>query len=630
MDTGASNPPFGLPSGLCGWFGDGSQLEDPSQALEAMATGLAPKPSSERPLAEWDHALHLSPGSESSTICQIDDLTLAIEGHPRWSDPALAAMAAAQGFGAALAHAYRSRGAAFLEVLEGTFALALLDPKARRCLLAIDRMGIHALCYGRTRQGGIVFGSNATSVAAHPSIEKAISAQAIYNYLLFFYVPGPGSIYDSQTKLLPAQYLLYEDGEVRSDFYWQAPYGSGHGTDMESLKSRLFESLRTSVDRSIVGESPERIGAFLSGGLDSSAVVGVLAEATDRPVKSFTIGFANESHDETPYAEAAAHHFKSEHHLYRVTPQDVHDLIPQIAAAFDEPFGNASVVPTYCCARLARQHGVDLMIAGDGGDELFAGNPWYPRQQVFALYEKVPKALRRRLIEPLVFGLPGAERIDLLRKARKYITIANQPMPDRGFRPEAAVVSDIRDIVAPDIYEQVDANQPLEVLRAAYFRAGSEDLVQRMMHLDLETVLAGCDIRKVSRMCALAGVRVRFPLLDQAVVEMSTEVPPDLLLHRFKLRHFYRRAMAEFLPQAVLSKHKHGFGLPWAQMLAEQPMLRDLAYDTLNMAKRRGLVLESYIDQLVKQQQRHPGSAPHAGPIWDMMILELWMQSHMD
>ena len=598
--------------------------------LGAMAGELAASGQPSDFPAERDLALHLAPGSRAAALYRADDLAIAVDGHPRWSDPDVASVAAAQGQAAAIAHAYRAHGQSFLSLLHGSFVVAILDRKARRCLLAIDRMGVHGLCYGQPKEGGIIFGTNAASVAAHPCLERKISPQGLYNYLLFFYVPAPGTIYEFQRKLLPAQYLLYENGKVSCDFYWQVPYKADKRASFADLKSQLFDSLESSVDHALEGESLEDTGAFLSGGLDSSAVVGVFSQSGERRVKAFTIGFDSETHDETAYAQVAAGHFNCEHHAYRVTPEDVRDFIPRIGAAFDEPFGNASVVPTYYCARLARQHGVDLLLAGDGGDELFAGNAWYPRQKLFELYQHVPRALRRGLIEPLAFGLPGGERLPLVRKARKYITQANRPMPDRGFRPETGAGGDISEILAPDLFEQVDLEAPLEVLREGYFRPQSTDLIHRMQHLDLETVLAGCDIRKVNRMCALAGVRVRYPLLDESVVEMSARVPPALLLRNFKLRYFYRRSMAGFLPKAVLTKEKHGFGLPWAPWLSEQPKLRELVYDSLNMAKRRGLVRRDYVDRLIEQQKNNPGAPAFAGPVWDLMILELWFQSHMD
>jgi asparagine synthase (glutamine-hydrolysing) len=324
------------------------------------------------------------------------------------------------------------------------------------------------------------------------------------------------------------------------------------------------------------------------------------------------------------YARITARHFAADAHEYYVTPQDVVDAIPLIAQAYDEPFGNSSAVPTYFCARMARADGVRVMLAGDGGDEIFGGNARYARQKVFESYWFIPGPLRSALIEPLTLGLPGGDRIPLLRKLRSFIRQASVPLPDRLESYNFLNRLPLAEVLEPGFLEKVDAMQPLDLLREVYQRTASPSPVNRMMHLDLKFTLADNDLRKVSRMCELAGVEVRYPLLDEALVEFSGQIPASLKVRGLTLRYFFKQALRDFLPPETIAKTKHGFGLPFGLWLRDHKPLADLAHECLGAFQRRGIVRPSYIREL--QQQHETSHATYFGVmIWVIIALERWL-----
>ncbi len=616
-------------SGLCGWFGAFDSDASPPQALARMASTIGGAASRKWRTATHEGALQLVPGTTSGDFFAGDGLMVAIDGYPLWSEPELAGIAAEHGQARALAEAYRRFGRRLLEHLHGPFVMVVLDTAGRCAVLANDRLGIYSLYFERTGSDSVLFATTADAIAGHPSVHDTIAPQAVFSFLCFDHVPAPMTIYAEQEKLLAGQFLEVGARGLRTDFYWQMSYGAEQHADRTELRAALYEALRGAIGHTVAGEDGSQVGTFLSGGLDSSTVLGLLTEALDRPVKAFTIGFDHKGYDESEYAEAAARHFGGEHVVRTVTPKDVFDLIPLMAKTYDEPFANSSAVPAYYCAASAREHGVDVLLAGDGGDELFAGNKHYLRMKIFEAYHRFPAALRRKVIEPVVFGISGWESFGLVRKARRYISQANTPMPERSAQYEATLASRLHQVMSRRFVEGIDSDLPLSMLRDHYERAGTSSLVQRMMYLDLQTVLADNDLRKVDRMCALAGVRVRFPMLDEGVVELSGGIPPRLQLPGLKLRDFFRRAMQDFLPEGVLKKSKHGFALPYGSWIKEYPPLKELTLDSLAATKRRGYVCDSYVESVTDEFMKndHP---VFSGPIWNLMLLELWMEHHVD
>jgi asparagine synthase (glutamine-hydrolysing) len=448
-----------------------------------------------------------------------------------------------------------------------------------------------------------------------------VDPQALFNYLYCHVVPSPGSVYKGVRKLQPGECIVLRDGRTQAFFYWRMRYDERRSEDFDHLKTRFRRELRDATERSV--DAGSNVGAFLSGGTDSSTVLGLLSEVRPRPARSYSIGFSADGFDEIGYARIAARHFASDAREYYVTPQDVADAIPLIAGGFDEPFGNASAVPTYYCARMARSDGMDVLLAGDGGDEIFGGNARYARQKLFEAYHRVPRALRAPL-EYVAFGVPGAARVAPVRKLRSYIDQARIPLPARLESYNFLERSPLADIFEPEFLAAVDTGQPAALQRDAYERSEAASAVNRMMHLDLKFTLADNDLRKVSRMCELAGVEVRYPLIADRLVQLSGEIRPSLQVRRLRLRYFFKKALSDFLPAETLAKTKHGFGLPFGLWLKEHAGLADIVHESLCGFERRGILKPAYTRELLSGHAR--SHATYFGVmIWVVMMLEQWL-----
>jgi asparagine synthase (glutamine-hydrolysing) len=550
----------------------------------------------------------------------LDGVVAAINGFPRWQDAGLAELAAAQGHGAALAEAWRRHGEKLCAALLGAFSLAVIDSSRRTVFLALDRIGQQHLFHALTPSGALVFGSSADAVLTHAGVSREIDPQAIFDYVYSHHCPSPGSIYKGIRKLDGAECLVYRDGQVRTACYWQPEFRE-EPVDKETLGRALREAVFNATAR--FGGETGTVGAFLSGGLDSSTVAGALAKARPGDAPTFSMGFPVEGYDEMHYARIAAEHFKTQQHEFYLSPDDAVAAIPKIAAAYDEPFGNSSALPTYFCARMAKENGIGLLLGGDGGDELFAGNERYAKQLLFERYFQVPRVLRsgleavlHRLPEPLSEKFP-------FNKADRYVEQANVPLPDRLHDYNFLNRVDLNAVFAPDFLDTVDGDAPLEIQRQTYRRVPDATALNRMLYLDWEITLHDNDLVKVNRMCELAGVEVAYPLLDDDVVELSCRVPSNVKLNRGRLRAFYKDAMIGFLPDAILRKTKHGFGLPFGIWLKDHAPLRDLAYDSVNRLKERPYFLPGFLDEAVRLHGS--GHAAYYGElIWILMMLELW------
>jgi asparagine synthase (glutamine-hydrolysing) len=612
-------------SGICGWFAP-SPTGSPSNLIETMARTL------ETPLtgqivqrSAANHALAvITPQIERGSLYQDDALWVACEGAPYFNDPGLMKIAADLGPAAALADSYHRKGRHCLQDINGAFSVVIYDLNTQLVLLAVDRIGIRPLCLIPIQQG-VVFGATTDSVICHPAVSSHLDPQAIYDYLYFHMIPSPRTIYTGVEKLMPGEYALLENGRLHKDFYWRMEYCDTAGAPQQQLAEEFRGLLRKSVHRAL-SHPATKIGNFLSGGTDSSTLAGIVTEVTGAPAETYSIGFEAEGFDESQYANIAVKHFGTRHHNYYVTPQDVVDAIPLIARAYDEPFGNASAVPSYYCAKMAREDGVSLMIAGDGGDELFAGNVRYVKQRTFELYYRFPALLRHALIEPLAMGIPGAKYVPPLRKLQSYIAQAKVPLPDRLESYNFLHRSPARDIFQDSFLEMIDLNEPLENMREVYHRAHTDSTLHQMLHLDLKNTLADNDLRKVNRMCEMAGTAVSYPLLDDAMAEFSGRVPANLKIKGSALRYFFKDSLKDFLPAEILKKSKHGFGLPFGLWLNQHTPLRELVGDSLQSLCRRQYINPHYIDSLLNDRHREHASY-YGVMIWVLVMLEQWLQS---
>ncbi len=542
-----------------------------------------------------------------------------LSGNLDWLHVEYADIQLKKGPAAALLHAYRQLGTGLLDAIGGRFACFVWDKANKRGLIACDRFGQMPVYWARDDKRRLVFGPTATAVTHLLGHRPELSDQGIFNYLYFHMVPGPNTIFSGINKLMAAHALIFEGDAWKPVRYWQPSFDEYADTSLADAGEEMLGLLSSSVARLAEGAD---VGAFLSGGLDSSTVAGLLAKHRANP-ETYSIGFNAEGYDEIEYARMASERFGTHFNTYYVTPEDVLSALPEIAAAYDEPFGNSSALPAYFCARFALADGRERLLAGDGGDELFAGNERYAKQTVFERYGWLPEWSRRYLLEPVV-NAPIVNAVPRIDKARSYIRQANVPLPDRLHAYNFLNRFRHREIFNDDLWQTTDPEQPAQLERAIYELPQSASRLNRMLYLDWHHTLTDNDLRKVNRMCQLAGIDVEYPMLDDRLVEFSTRVSSGRKMRRNKLRDFYKRAVKDLLPEQIINKPKHGFGLPFGVWMSEHPGLQELAADNLSRMKRRRYVKPAFIDQLSKL---HLGQ--HSGYygefIWVLMMLELWL-----
>jgi asparagine synthase (glutamine-hydrolysing) len=587
-----------------------AELREPDAVREWRARGSSVQ------LARGPGWLCVAPG-----VAADGALVAAIQGSPIWRTREPAVIDAADDAHAVLA-AYRLAGADFTSLLHGSFAVVLLDTARHTALLAVDRMGIERLAYAHDGER-MTFATSAELVAREMRAAP-IDRQALLSYLFFHMIPSPATIFSGVAKVPPACTVTFERGALRIASYWRPRFARAGDGSFEPLKASLDAALTEAVRST---QPDGATGAFLSGGLDSSTVAGYLARALPGPARTFSIGFGIDDYDELRFARIAGARFGFEAHEYQMQPQDVVDSFAAIARAYDEPFGNASALPTYYCARLARDSGVTHLLAGDGGDELFAGNQRYAEQRVFERYQHVPRLLRSALLEPVLRSLPPALQVGLLRRARNYVSQALTPLPDRLENWNFLHRLGHEAVLHPEFLAAIDTSAPLVHMRSVYNSVPSAEPLDRMLHYDWRFTLADNDLRKVGTMCDLAGVRVSYPMLHPDVIEVSLAVPPELKMRGLELRTFYKRAMRDFLPAEIIGKTKHGFGLPFGLWLTQSPRLAQLVQDNLASLGQRRLIRAEFLAQL---RALHAGDdARYYGVFaWTLAMLEQWLQEH--
>ena len=523
-------------------------------------------------------------------------------GSPQFADARLAELARTQGAVAAWRAALAQGAQRAAAGAVGDFAVGLTDDTGRT-FLAVDRFAIRTLCY-RVINGSLHFAERADTLAALEP-RAAIDPQAIFDYLYFHVIPSPRTIFQGVYRLPQAHYALSENGRLTVAPYWVPEFREPASASFEPLAAEFRQRVQDAVATQLDGSKP---ACFLSGGTDSSTVAGMLAQLAGAASTAYSIGFEAEGYDEMQYARLAARHFGIQHREYYVTPDDLVRSIPAVAAHYDQPFGNSSVLPAYYCAKMAREEGVTKVLAGDGGDELFGGNSRYAKQRVFGYYDAVPQALRKGLLEPLLERTPLGT-LPLARKGRSYVEQAKVPLPDRMQMYNLLLRLDPRQVFTADFLAQVDQTDPLHQQRAVWQQVPDASPLNRMLAYDWRYTLAEADLPKVGGSTALAGIAVGYPFLDQRLLDFSLGLPTEYKLKGQKLRWFFKEALRGFLPDEILTKKKQGFGLPFGVWATRHDRLKRFTTDSLHSLAGRGFVRTAFIDTLLKDHlPAHPGT----------------------
>ena len=548
----------------------------------------------------------------------LDDATI-VRGRHRFTDPELARIAADAGPEVAWRTGFERLGCGVLTRVEGDFAVSFTASDGRQ-FATVDRFGLHPLCY-RADGARVHVAERADALADG---DTGIDPQALFDYLYFHVIPAPRTVFRGVSRLAAGHCLVVERRRLELSRWWKPHFIEDRPPTFESARDEFCGLLRDAVRERMEGKS---IGCFLSGGTDSSTVAGLVTELGGRPARTYSIGFDAQGYDEMEYARIAARRFDTDHHEYYVTADDVASSITELAASYDQPFGNSSVLPAYYCAKLARKDGVERMLAGDGGDELFGGNVRYAGQRVFEAWASVPAPLRSGLLEPALLGVPGLRQVPVVRKAVSYVEQARTPMPDRMQRHNLLLRLGLEDVLTPEFLARVDVDAPLRQQREVYARADAHALINRMLAYDWQYTLADNDVPKVVGAVSHAGVPVAFPLLDDRLLDFSLTLPPDYKLRGSQLRWFFKEALRGFLPDEIIAKKKHGFGLPFGVWATRHPTLRELAFDAVRAFGRRGIVRADFVERLTDRLlPQHPGY--YGEMVWILMVAEMWLRAH--
>ena len=502
-----------------------------------------------------------------------------------------------------------------LALVDGDFAVALPGDHGRADL-AIDRFARQTLCWTQ-RNGSLQVAERADQFGA-----TDLDPQAIYDYLFFHAIPSPRTIFKDVNRLPPAHHGVFDGSKMTVKPFGRLHFKPDASPSYDALKIEFRQLLTQAVKNELESGVP---ACFLSGGTDSSTVAGHIKQVAGE-VHTYSIGFDAEGYDEMEYARLAARHFGAQHHEYYVTPDDLVRSIADVAGSYDQPFGNSSVLPAYYCALRAREDGVGKLLAGDGGDELFGGNSRYAAQKVYGYWDQVPGFLRSGLIEP-VLALPGADKIGVLRKGRNYVRDAKIGLPDRLHHYNLLLRLGADQVLSKEFLAQVRPESVADQQRHVWSLATATNQLDRMLAYDWRYTLAESDLPKVRGATALAGIKVGYPLLDDALTDFSMRLPESYKLKGSKLRWFFKEALRDFLPEAIITKQKKGFGLPFGVWATQHAALKALASDSVRSFGTRGVVRPDFVKALLEQHlPEHPGY--YGEMVWVLMMMEQWLRVH--
>ncbi|CAI4032537.1 Asparagine synthetase (glutamine-hydrolyzing) [Nitrospira tepida] len=523
-----------------------------------------------------------------------------------------------------LVHLYEDFGEELVSHLRGMFTFAIWDDRQKKLLLGRDRLGIKP-CYYWQHKGALYFGSELKCLLAIEGLERSINLPALSDYLTFKYVPGPQTIYEGIRELPPAHIGLWSDGSFHVKRYWQLKPPSGEPRSLDYYAEGLLHELEEAVRLHLVSEVP--LGAFLSGGIDSSAIVALMSRAGQGKVKTFTIGFEDGQVgvDERPFARTIATQYGTDHseYVYEDPQRQVGDMLPAIMQSFDEPFADSSAIPNYMIAEAARKY-VTVALSGTGGDELFAGYERYRGALAAERYRHIPRAVRQGLLSPLINRLPefraAGPWVDRLKRFTQGVDL---PLPERYQRFLAAFDEDEK--------TQLFNKEVLNCLKRERHQAtplamdqvpASDDPLEWMLRADLHTYLPDDELRKTDRLSMWHSLEVRVPFLDHKVVEFAAGIPAKYKLHGMTKKYVLIQALDGIIPKHILGRRKQGFSIPLSDWL--RGPLRDFVRDHLSVAaiSRAGYFDAAAVETLLDQHDRQTHN--HEIKIWTLLVFMVW------
>ena len=523
-----------------------------------------------------------------------------------------------------IVHLYEEHGVDCVRHLHGMFGLALWDQRRQSLLLARDRIGKKPLFYSITG-GGLVFASELRALLEGDTAERFVNPRAVDCFLAYGYVPAPLSVFSGIRKLPPAHTLVFERGEAELNRYWRLDYSQKLAVgDPRELYEPIRDHLRAATRRRMIADVP--LGAFLSGGIDSSAVVAAMAEASSSPVKTFSIGFDREAFDELEHARCIARLFGTDHHEFVVRP-DAIAMVPKIVRHYGEPFADASAIPSFYLAELTRTK-VTVALNGDGGDESFGGYTRYVSNRLAARMDRLPASLRRAIAAQAV-RLGGGELTSLSNKARRL----TQGLPlgpagryeryiswlDQGRRAE---------LYSDDFAALVARSPDADIISGPWEEASGGDVLDVMLEVDVTSYLPGDLITKIDIATMAYGLEARSPLLDHQLMEFAASIPAGLKVRGREKKWIFRNALRGWIPDEILDRPKQGFSVPIGDWFRNE--LRDQVRDVLldPGTLRRGYFRREAVESMLERHSA--GADAETKPLWALFMFELWQREFVD
>lgn len=527
-----------------------------------------------------------------------------------------------------LVHLYERDGIDFLKKLRGMFALALWDVSRERLILARDRLGEKPL-YFRREPHRLLFASEMKAILEDEDVPRRIDMHALREYLALGYVPAPATILEGIEKLLPGHALIIEKGRIRDEEYWDVRFGEAEKYSETEWCERVRDKLQETIRSQMVSDVP--LGAFLSGGIDSSAIVAAMARASSRPVKTYSIGFEGEDsfYNELPYARIVANAFHTDHHEIIVRPQ-VAELLPKLLWHMDEPIADSAFITTYLVSRMARES-VTVILSGVGGDELFGGYRRYLGDGLQRYYRRLPGVIRKKWLPGLLARLPQDRHSswkNSIRYASGFVQSADRDIAERYASYVKAFSPEVRARLLQEPPSE-NGHETVSAALASYFaRARDWDSLQQIIYVDLKTSLPDDLLALTDRMSMAASLECRAPLVDYELVELTAQMPSNLKVRGLTTKHLLKKALQPWLPREILNRKKRGFGAPVGAWLRKG--LEALVYDTLNetQVRKRGLFDPAVVNEILEAHRAQ--TSDHTDHLLALINLELWCRIYLD
>jgi asparagine synthase (glutamine-hydrolysing) len=525
----------------------------------------------------------------------------------------------------AIVHAYDQYGADCPKHLRGMFAFAIWNERDQELFLARDRVGKKPLLYALVN-GQLIFASEFSAMLLHPEVSRDIEPEALDYYLSFMCIPAPLTAYRAIRKLEPGHWLRWRKGEIEVERYWQPDFTKKLAIGEEEAGERTVAMLRDAVRVRLMSEVP--LGAFLSGGIDSSAVVALMAQESSERVKTFSIGFDEQDFSELHHARRIAEHVGADHHEFIVRPDAV-EVLPMLVEHYGEPYADSSAVPTYYVAKETRKH-VTVALNGDGGDESFAGYERYVAMGLTEKYRRVPSFLRESVIKETVNLIPTSPtKRSMARSVKRLLDGVSRPRVDRYTHWVSVFNDETKKPLYSDFFrEQTLQADPAGLLGTWFKRANGIGIVDAMLLTDQMTYLPNDLLVKVDIATMAVSLEARSPFLDHHVIEFAASLPQNLKLRRLTTKYLLKKVLRKLLPSENLTRRKMGFGVPIGHWFRGkmQPFLREVILS--DKALRRGLFKPETVRQLVELHTR--GERDYSHQLWTLLMLELWFNRFID